>query len=233
MEDLEREKTTEPILSENPRYAEVSSWGMTSDGWKVFRPVRFIIEYSPSGDFCAYDKEYHKNGVLKTIHQRLFNRSIGMTRRYDSDGYLVEKENEDFYYRQLQVKPQDLADFLENEGWYDRKTGESYLGDLGYEPCTNGEFTYMVFQSVKVKYASGKWYVKLNHIRAIPPQFLDKHSNGVVDPDGNRCLPDPDTGLYRSGTVWSIVYVIDAQTFESSVKWMFGVMVQMDDESNE
>ncbi len=232
MEYTEREKTTEPKLSENPRYADVGSWGLTSDGWKVFRPVRYIIEYSPSDIFCALDKEYHRNGMLKAVHQRLFNRTIGMTLRYDSEGYLAEKENEDFYYRQLEVKPQDLADFLEKEGWYDRKTGVSYLGDMDYEPRIDGEFTYMIFQSVKAKYASGKWYVRLNHIRAIPPQFLDKYSNGTVDPEGNKCLPDWQTGQYREGAVWSVIYTIDAQTYKSSVKWMYGVMVQAEEEEN-
>ena len=146
---------------------------------------------------------------------------------------MVEKENEDFYYRQLEVKPQDLADFLEEEGWYDRKTGDSYLGDMDYESRTDGEFTYMVFQSVKAKYASGKWYVRLNHIRSIPPQFLDKYGNGMVDPEGNKCLPDWQTKQYREGAVWSVIYTIDAQTKKSSVKWMYGVMIQSDEEAGE
>lgn len=230
MEGEERERTNEPNLRENPRYEGVGSWGLTSDGWKVFRPVRFIVEYSPAGEFCALDKEYYKNGSIKSINCRLFNRTIGMTVRYDADGYLTEKENEDFYYRQLEIKPQDLADILEDEGWYSRKTGESCLGDMDYEPRLDGEFTYMVFQSVKAKYASGKWYIKLNHIREIPQKFIERYGRGVVDPDGKPCLPDYQTGQYRQGAVWSVLYVIDAQTGERSAKWMYGVMIQTDDE---
>ncbi len=62
---------------------------------------------------------------------------IGIRKEYDREGNLIKIVDEDKKFGK--IKPKDIVELLEKEGWFNRETGENKITEKDILPTT-GEF---------------------------------------------------------------------------------------------
>lgn len=71
-------------------------------------------------------KDYYKSGGLKEEWTAMFmsNVRIGLTKKYNEQGYLIEEIDEDKQFEKLKIKPNDILKYIEKQGYINLQTGE-------------------------------------------------------------------------------------------------------------
>ncbi len=190
---------------------------MLEDGTKQFRYSLYEMNYLPAKDFLLRENIYKQDGSLFMSYCAVFDVPVGSMSTYDEKGALsfnVDWNNE---YKGCKVDPSMLIAFLEREGWYNRATGESAVGDVD-SIGVSGNFTYNVFNHVIVDFFPPSdlqdhptWVVLLPEINRLPKQFANKYLHN-----------DAKAGEGSVSDLCNVTYVIDAKSGRYSVRWEHG-----------
>ena len=136
-------------------------------------------EYSPAHDFYVVGKTFYPNGSLHSKGRSFGRVPIGIYEEYDEAGNLIKMVDEDKKFGK--IKPKDIVELLEKEGWFNRETGENKITEKEVLPTT-GEFYREIIKYVRIRYvpkqATGeKSYWKI----AIEPRFMMWITTYIVD----------------------------------------------------
>ena len=136
-------------------------------------------EYSPAHDFYVVGKTFYPNGSLHSKGRSFGRVPIGIYEEYDEAGNLIKVVDEDKKFGK--IKPKDIVELLEKEGWFNRETGENKITEKEVLPTT-GVFYREIIKYVQIRYvpkqATGeKSYWKI----AIEPQFMMWITTYIVD----------------------------------------------------
>ena len=136
-------------------------------------------EYSPAHDFYVVGKTFYPNGSLHSKGRSFGRVPIGIYEEYDEAGNLIKVEDEDKKFGK--IKPKDIVELLEKEGWFNRETGENKITEKEVLPTT-GVFYREIIKYVQIRYvpkqATGeKSYWKI----AIEPRFMMWITTYIVD----------------------------------------------------
>ncbi len=212
----------DPSLLELP----VDSGTLDSNGCVRFRFSLSEAGFLPAKDFCQNIKIFNKNGSLSVEYFDVFDNTIVSDDSLARNGIYEGLDERLREYDTCKISPVALADFLESEGWYDRKTGRSFLGeDTG--SVTDGRFTYRVFDNVIADFFPAQelsvypqWLVVLLNINSVPPLFWEKHPDGVTDFSGNKVTMESHNSK-RKCVLRSVVYDINAESRSSFVRFEY------------
>ena len=206
----QREKTTELNYFENPRYKNKPSHFIAEDGNYIYNDNLYVNEYTTPNKFNKIQKLYYKDGSLKSKTSSSLL-SWKKSEEYDENGFLIEKKDHEL---EKIIAGMDYASFFEQEGWYNRSTGQTAFRNEPY-PLSTGEFTYIVFRCFQLHSNPSTIYITINNIENVPPQFLDKY--GTTREDGTKYLDYKDS---RDGNL-VVYYIIDIQTGTYKVGWEY------------
>ncbi len=124
------------------------------DGWIIEKSSMsssgpIYDEYAPAKDFYKIQKWFYPNGILRT--KTVFWRGvvIGIYEEYDREGNLIKIADEDKKFGK--IKPRDIVDFLEKEGWFNRETGENKVTEKEVLPTT-GVFYREIIKYMRITY---------------------------------------------------------------------------------
>ena len=136
-------------------------------------------EYSPAHDFYVVGKTFYPNGSLHSKGRSFGRVPIGIYEEYDEAGNLIKVVDEDKKFGK--IKPKDIVELLEKEGWFNRETGENKITEKEVLPTT-GVFYREIIKYVQIRYvpkqATGeKSYWKI----AIEPRFMMWITTYIVD----------------------------------------------------
>ena len=136
-------------------------------------------EYSPAHDFYVVGKTFYPNGSLHSKGRSFGRVPIGIREEYDEEGNLLKVVDEDKKFGK--IKPKDIVELLEKEGWFNRETGENKITEKEVLPTT-GVFYREIIKYVQIRYvpkqATGeKAYWKI----AIEPRFMMWITTYIVD----------------------------------------------------
>ena len=136
-------------------------------------------EYSPAHDFYVVGKTFYPNGSLHSKGRSFGRVPIGIYEEYDEAGSLIKVEDEDKKFGK--IKPKDIVELLEKEGWFNRETGENKITEKEVLPTT-GVFYREIIKYVQIRYvpkqATGeKSYWKI----VIEPRFMMWITTYIVD----------------------------------------------------
>ncbi|WP_314863710.1 hypothetical protein [Porphyromonas endodontalis] len=136
-------------------------------------------EYSPAHDFYVVGKTFYPNGSLHSKGRSFGRVPIGIYEEYDEAGNLIKVEDEDKKFGK--IKPKDIVELLEKEGWFNRETGENKITEKEVLPTT-GVFYREIIKYVQIRYvpkqATGeRSYWKI----AIEPRFMMWITTYIVD----------------------------------------------------
>lgn len=100
------------------------------DGWVIekrkFSNGRvWYDEYAPASGFYMIQKDFRSNGMIWRRTKYLGYVRFGMYEEFDEEGKLTKLIDEDKKFGK--IKPQDIVELLEKEGWFNRKTGEQNI----------------------------------------------------------------------------------------------------------
>lgn len=176
----------------------------------------YEMNYLPPKDFLSKEYIYRQDGSLFMSYSVVFDVPIGVMCTYDEEGRLLRKDSWEGDYAHCAVNPSVLVNFLEREGWFDRKTGASFVGRCDTFPL-DGNFTHEVFDKVIVDFFPASevqeapmWLVLFHGMEKVPPRFIDKYLSGVAKgPSGKPLKLD------------NVVYEINAETGRCSVRWEY------------
>ena len=136
-------------------------------------------EYSPAHDFYVVGKTFYPNGSLHSKGRSFGRVPIGIYEEYDEAGNLLKVVDEDKKFGK--IKPKDIVELLEKEGWFNRETGENKITEKEVLPTT-GEFYREIIKYVQIRYvpkqATGErsyWEI------AIEPRFMMWITTYIVD----------------------------------------------------
>ena len=136
-------------------------------------------EYSPAHDFYVVGKTFYPNGSLHSKGRSFGRVPIGIYEEYDEAGNLIKMVDEDKKFGK--IKPKDIVELLEKEGWFNRETGENKITEKEVLPTT-GEFYREIIKYVRIRYvpkqATGErsyWEI------AIEPRFMMWITTYIVD----------------------------------------------------
>ena len=136
-------------------------------------------EYSPAHDFYVVGKTFYPNGSLHSKGRSFGRVPIGIYEEYDEAGNLIKVVDEDKKFGK--IKPKDIVEFLEKEGWFNRETGENKITEKEVLPTT-GVFYREIIKYVQIRYvpkqATGErsyWEI------AIEPRFMMWITTYIVD----------------------------------------------------
>ena len=127
----------------------------TSIQWKddflMYRRIahdRFIFDkiYTPSYDMRVLARTYNPLGILRHSVQGFGSVAVGSRERYDDAGNLLERINENLKFEI--IKKDEIIKILEDEGLFNRNTGESIFTINPIE--TNGLFTEVIMKSISI-----------------------------------------------------------------------------------
>ena len=154
------------------------------DGWILEKSLMwpsgpFYDEYAPAKEFYQIYKWFYPSGTMRTKITLLGDVVIGIREEYDETGNLVKVEDEDKKFGK--IKPKDIVELLEKEGWFNRETGENKITEKEVLPTT-GVFYREIIKYVQIRYvpkqATGeKSYWKI----AIEPRFMMWITTYIVD----------------------------------------------------
>ena len=136
-------------------------------------------EYSPAHDFYVVGKTFYPNGSLHSKGRSFGRVPIGIREEYDEEGNLLKVVDEDKKFGK--IKPKDIVELLEKEGWFNRETGENKITEKEVLPTT-GVFYREIIKYVQIRYvpkqATGeKSYWKI----VIEPRFMMWITTYIVD----------------------------------------------------
>ena len=154
------------------------------DGWileksSMWPSGPFYNEYAPAKDFYKIHKWFYASGTMRKKIVLLGDVVIGIREEYDEAGNLLKVEDEDKKFGK--IKPKDIVELLEKEGWFNRETGENKITEKEVLPTT-GEFYREIIKYVQIRYvpkqATGErsyWEI------AIEPRFMMWITTYIVD----------------------------------------------------
>jgi len=190
---------------------------LLEDGTKQIRYSMYEMNYLPAKDFLFRENIYRQDGSLLMSYCAIFDVPVGVMCTYDERGALLQREEWNDGYKGCKVNPSMLVAFLEKEGWYNRSTGESAVGDID-SLGLNGNFTYNVFNHVIVDFFPPSdlqdypvWVVLLPEINRVPKVFAEKYLRN-----------DAKTGEGNASGLCNVTYVIDAKSGRYNVRWEHG-----------
>lgn len=189
---------------------------LMEDGTCQFSYTLYEMNYLPPKDFLFKEYIYRQDGSLFMSYSVVFDVPVGAMCTYDEEGRLLKKDSWDGDYIHCAVNPSVLVDFLEREGWYDRKTGASFVGRCDTFPL-DGNFTREVFDNVIVDFFPASeaqeapvWLVLFHRMEQVPPRFIDKY------------LPVAAKGASEKPLkLDNVVYEINAKTGRYRVRWEY------------
>ena len=136
-------------------------------------------EYSPAHDFYVVGKTFYPNGSLHSKGRSFGRVPIGIYEEYDEAGNLIKVVDEDKKFGK--IKPKDIVELLEKEGWFNQETGENKITEKEVLPTT-GVFYREIIKYVQIRYvpkqATGErsyWEI------AIEPRFMMWITTYIVD----------------------------------------------------
>ena len=155
------------------------------DGWKIKKGSILekygatYNEYAPAKEFYQIQKWFYPSGSMRTKTSFLGDVVIGIYEEYDEAGNLIKVADEDKKFGK--IKPKDIVELLEKEGWFNRETGENKITEKEVLPTT-GEFYREIIKYVQIRYvpkqATGErsyWEI------AIEPRFMMWITTYIVD----------------------------------------------------
>jgi hypothetical protein len=91
-----------------------------------FNDDGFVLQEIKPFTYEMIVRNYYKNCIIKSKGKFLCHSSvkIGIWRKYDNQGNLIKKTDEDKKFEKLRLKPINILRWLEHEGYIDRKTGK-------------------------------------------------------------------------------------------------------------
>ncbi|WP_314942217.1 hypothetical protein [Porphyromonas endodontalis] len=139
-------------------------------------------EYSPAHDFYVVGKTFYPNGSLHSKGRSFGRVPIGIYEEYDEVGNLIKVVDEDKKFGK--IKPKDIVELLEKEGWFNRETGENKITEKEVLPTT-GEFYREIIKYTRITYipqersqtGRAHWRIRIN------PCFWGHTTIYVVDGD--------------------------------------------------
>lgn len=215
----QKEKTTELNYFKNPRYKNKPEEFIAKDGNYIYNDSDFVYEFTPPEKFYIIQKFYYEDGALESITYCSYFSLY--TEEYDNDGFLIEKNDFKSMLENRKLDGMDYETFFENEGWYNRSTGQTAFREEPY-PLNTGEFTEKVFQCITTISNKSTIRVKIKDIKKIPQQFLDKY--GTVGEDGVKYLE-----RRNNNSEWArleVFYIIDTQTNTYKVDWGYILSIE-------
>ena len=157
------------------------------DGWilektHMLASGPFYDEYAPAKEFYQIHKWFYTSGTMGKKIALLGNTVIGTREEYDEAGNLLKMVDEDKKFGK--IKPKDIVELLEKEGWFDRETGENKITEKEVLPTT-GEFYREIIKYTRITYipqersrtGRAHWRIRIN------PRFLGHTTIYVVDGD--------------------------------------------------
>ncbi|WP_314863712.1 hypothetical protein [Porphyromonas endodontalis] len=154
------------------------------DGWRiekgsVWEDGFLYDEYAPAKDFYKIQKKFYPNGIMRRKTSLFGGVVIGIYEEYDEAGNLLKVVDEDKKFGK--IKPKDIVELLEKEGWFNRETGENKITEKEVLPTT-GVFYREIIKYVQIRYvpkqATGeRSYWKI----AIEPRFMMWITTYIVD----------------------------------------------------
>ena len=208
----QREKTTELNYFKNPRYHNKPYFFEAEDSIYIVNSECHVNEYSMTREFCRVQKIYYQNGQLKEkcIHT-LFSKTCA--EEYNEEGYLIKRTLYKSPVKDKLIDGMDYVTFFEEEGWYNRATGESVFSR---SRLNKGELSSEIFRHFIVgvgedslKMSVYIWGVETN----VPEKVLDKY--GKVGENGIKYL-----GELQDGTP-EVTYLFDIPTGKYEVSCVY------------
>ena len=154
------------------------------DGWLIEKSSMwpsgpFYDEYAPAKEFYQIYKWFYPSGTMRTKITLLGDVVISIREEYDEAGNLIKVVDEDKKFGK--IKPKDIVELLEKEGWFNRETGENKITEKEVLPTT-GEFYREIIKYVQIRYvpkqATGeRSYWKI----VIEPRFMMWITTYIVD----------------------------------------------------
>ncbi|WP_424773093.1 hypothetical protein [Porphyromonas endodontalis] len=157
------------------------------DGWLIekshmWESGPFYNEYAPAKGFYKIHKWFYPSGTMRSKIVLLGGVAIGIYEEYDRGGNLIKVEDEDKKFGK--IKPKDIVELLEKEGWFNRETGENKITEKEVLPTT-GEFYREIIKYTRITYipqersqtGRAHWRIRIN------PRFLGHTTIYVVDGD--------------------------------------------------
>ncbi|SUB89887.1 Uncharacterised protein [Porphyromonas macacae] len=155
------------------------------DGWIIEKSSMwpsgpFYNEYAPAKDFYEIQKLFYPSGIMRTKTAFLGNVVIGIREEYDREGNLIKVVDEDRKFGK--IKPRDIVELLEKEGWFNRETGENRITEEAILPTT-GAFYRAIIKHLDIIYIlpersrTGRSYW---HIE-IEPRFFGYVTTYIID----------------------------------------------------
>jgi len=154
------------------------------DGWILEKSLMwpsgpFYDEYAPAKEFYQIYKWFYPSGTMRSKIVLFGGVAIGIYEEYDKAGNLLKVEDEDKKFGK--IKPKDIVELLEKEGWFNRETGENKITEKEVLPTT-GMFYREIIKYVQIRYvpkqATGeKSYWKI----VIEPRFMMWITTYIVD----------------------------------------------------
>ena len=158
------------------------------DGWKIEKGSILekygatYNEYAPAKEFYQIQKWFYPSGSMRTKTSFLGDVVIGIYEEYDEEGNLLKVVDEDKKFGK--IKPKDIVELLEKEGWFNRETGENKITEKEVLPTT-GVFYREIIKYTRITYVpqersrTGRahWRIRIN------PRFWGRTTIYVVDGD--------------------------------------------------
>ena len=157
------------------------------DGWilektHMLASGPFYDEYAPAKEFYQIHKWFYTSGTMGKKIALLGDVVIGIREEYDEAGNLLKVLDEDKKFGK--IKPKDIVELLEKEGWFNRETGENKITEKEVLPTT-GVFYREIIKYTRITYVpqersrTGRahWRIRIN------PRFLGYTTIYVVDGD--------------------------------------------------
>ena len=178
-------------------YGEIERYGFVStkngtedaiterDGWviekrKFSNGRAWYNEYAPASGFYMIQKDFRSNGMIWRRTKYLGYVRFGMYEEFDEEGKLTKLIDEDKKFGK--IKPQDIIELLEKEGWFNRKTGENKVTRKSILP-TNGELYMWVMPNIVITFMTkeesktGKCFWGIT----VEPRSEGQRTNYIID----------------------------------------------------
>ena len=155
------------------------------DGWviekrKFSNGCVWYDEYAPASGFYMIQKDFRSNGMIWRRTNYLGYVRFGMYEEFDEEGKLTKLIDEDKKFGK--IKPQDIIELLEKEGWFNRKTGENKVTRKSILP-TNGELYMWVMPNIVITFMTkeesktGKCFWGIT----VEPRSEGQRTNYIID----------------------------------------------------
>ena len=157
------------------------------DGWLIEKSSMwpsgpFYNEYAPAKDFYKIHKWFYPSGTMRSKIVLLGGVAIGIYEEYDEAGNPIKVVDEDKKFGK--IKPKDIVELLEKEGWFNRETGENKITEKEVLPIT-GVFYREIIKYTRITYIpqersqTGRayWRIRIN------PRFWGHTTIYVIDGD--------------------------------------------------